>query len=147
MTTARLVRRIAARPDIVFDALVTADDIRAWWGPDDLPATSAVSEPRVGGAFEVRFHTADGREHVCTGEFLELVRPERVVLSWRWTSGGDDDERGRVSRVEFHLRAIDAGTELTLVHGELSTDASARNHDGGWAGALTKLTRRLGGRS
>ena len=145
MTSATLIRRIAARPDIVFEALVTSEGIRSWWGPDHGPAISAVSDPRVGGRFEARFRTADLREHVCAGEFLEIVRPERLVMSWRWIFGGVDDERDRVSRVEFNLRAIETGTELTLVHGELTTEVSARSHEGGWGGALDKLIRRFEG--
>jgi uncharacterized protein YndB with AHSA1/START domain len=143
MTQAMLVRRIAARPDIVFEALVTAEGIGAWWGPADVPAISAVSDPRVGGRFEVRFATTDGREHVCTGEFLEIARPEHLVMSWRWIVAGEPDERDRISRLEFRLRPIDIGTELTLVHAELCNDVSARSHEGGWAGALVKLTRRF----
>ena len=143
MTAATLVRRIKARPSIVFDALVTAEGIGAWFGPDDLPVVSAKSDPRLGGAFEVSFRTFDGLTHVCAGEYLELVRPERAVMSWRWTSGGEADERGKTSRVEFHLRAIDIGTELTLIHADLTTDVSARSHQGGWSGALDKLTRIL----
>ncbi len=142
MTQATLVRRIAARPDIVFEALVTADGICAWWGCGDAPAVSAVSDPRVGGRFEVRFAT-DGWEHVCTGEFLEIARPEYLVMSWRWIVGGEPDERDRVSRVEFRLRPIDIGTELTLVHSELCNDVSARSHESGWAGSLAKLTHRF----
>jgi len=145
MTGATLVRRIAARPSIVFDALVTAEGISAWFGPDDLPVISAKSDPRLGGAFEVCFRTYDGLTHVCAGEYLQIVRPERVVLSWRWASGGVEDERGKTSRVEFHLRAIDTGTELTLIHADLTTDVSARSHEGGWSGALDKLTRILEG--
>jgi uncharacterized protein YndB with AHSA1/START domain len=144
MTAATLIRRIAARRDIVFEALVTAEGIASWYGPSDVPAISATSDPRVGGAFEARFRTSDGREHVCAGEFLEMVRPEHLVMSWRWVSGGEPDEQGRVSRLEFRLRAIDIGTELTLVHSELYTEASARSHEDGWRGALVKLTRRLG---
>lgn len=137
------IRRIAARREIVFEALITAEGIGSWWGPSDL-AISAKSDPRVGGSFEVRFCTVDGREHTCAGEFLEIVRPERVVLSWRWTAGGEPDEGDHVSRVEFRLRAIDMGTELTLIHSELCTELSARHHEDGWSGALVKLTRRLG---
>jgi uncharacterized protein YndB with AHSA1/START domain len=33
MTQAMLVRRIAARQAIVFEAPVTAEAIGAWWGP------------------------------------------------------------------------------------------------------------------
>jgi uncharacterized protein YndB with AHSA1/START domain len=138
-----LVRRIAARPAIVFDALVTAEGIASWWGPDDLPVLAATAEPRVHGSFRVRFRRFDGGEHECTGEFLEIVRPSRVVMSWRWIDGGvrDECEPDNISRLEFRLRAIDTGTELTLIHSALRTEASARSHEGGWAGALEKLLR------
>ena len=142
MTQTVLIRRIAARPAIVFDALVTADGIASWWGPDDLPVLSATAEPRLHGRFRVRFRRCDGSEHECAGEFLELVRPSRVVMSWRWEEGGDADEVGNTSRVEFILRAIDTGTELTLIHCALRTEAAARSHAGGWAGALEELLRR-----
>ncbi|MEJ0020180.1 MAG: metalloregulator ArsR/SmtB family transcription factor [Acetobacteraceae bacterium] len=33
MTSLTLVRRIAARPSIVFEALTTPDGIACWWGP------------------------------------------------------------------------------------------------------------------
>lgn len=144
MNEAVLVRRIAARPAIVFDALVTEDGIASWWGPrEDEPAISARVDPRVNGSFRVRFRTADGRVHECTGEFLEIVKPTRVVMSWRWAEGGEPDEvtANNISRVEFRLRPIDTGTELTLIHSALATEVSARSHEGGWGGALEKLLR------
>jgi uncharacterized protein YndB with AHSA1/START domain len=141
MTSACLVRRIAARPAIVFEALVTAEGIRSWWGPDDSPAISAEVDGRVGGRFRVRFRTADGLEHECAGEFLEIERSERVVMTWRWTQNGQLDEHDKVSRVEIRLRAIETGTELTLVHSLLTNEDSARAHEGGWDGALQKLMR------
>jgi uncharacterized protein YndB with AHSA1/START domain len=143
MTSLCLVRRIAARPAIMFEALVTAEGIRSWWGPDDGPAISAEVDARVGGGFRVRFRTADGLEHECVGEFLEIERPVRVVMSWRWTQNGRIDEHDKVSRVEMRLRAIDTGTELTLVHSRLSNEDSARAHESGWDGALQKLMRRF----
>jgi uncharacterized protein YndB with AHSA1/START domain len=143
MTSVSIVRRIAARPAIVFDALVTADGIRSWWGPDDGPAISAEVDARIGGGFRVRFRTADGLEHECAGEFLEIARPERVVMSWRWTENGQIDEHDKVSRVEIRVRPIETGTELTLVHSLLSNEDSARAHEGGWDGALQKLVRQF----
>jgi uncharacterized protein YndB with AHSA1/START domain len=143
MTAVCLVRRIAARPAIVFDALVTAEGIGSWWGPDDVPAISAEANPRVGGTFRVRFRTADGLEHECTGQFLEIEKPGRVVMSWSWSLGGMIEETGKVSRLEIRLRPIETGTELTLVHADLSGEVSARGHEGGWSGALKKLIRRF----
>jgi uncharacterized protein YndB with AHSA1/START domain len=149
MTEAVLVRRIAARPAIVFDALVTEGGIASWWGPHDEPAISAKVDPRVNGRFQVRFRTFDGREHECSGQFLEIVKPSLVVLSWRWAEGGEPDEvaADNVSRVEFRLRAIDTGTELTLIHSALQTEVSARSHEGGWGGALEKLLRQYPAKS
>ncbi|HEX3927083.1 MAG TPA: SRPBCC domain-containing protein [Gemmatimonadales bacterium] len=141
MTGVTLIRRIRARPSIVFDALSTPEGLTRWWGPDDLPVIAAEADARVGGAFRVRFPTADGHEHECAGEFLEIQRPERIILSWRWTVGGTPEEQGRTSRVEFWLRPIGDGTELTLIHTDLRDESSARDHGGGWGGALTKLAR------
>ena len=93
----------------------------------------------MGGRYQVRFRTRDGLEHECAGQFLEIVRHERIVMSWQWTSGGVPEERERVSRLELHLRAIDTGTELTLIHAALRDELSARSHEGGWGGALDKL--------
>jgi uncharacterized protein YndB with AHSA1/START domain len=146
MTSLTLIRRIAARPSVVFQALTTSDGVAAWWGPDDLPVTDAEVEGRVGGAFRVRFPTADGREHEASGEFLEFVPPRRLVMSWRWSLGGEADEAGRVSRVEIKLRAIDAGTELTFTHADLASGTSRASHERGWSAALAKLARVLADR-
>ena len=141
MTSVAIVRRIAARPAIVFDALSTAEGMTCWWGPADIAVLAARANVRVGGLFRVRFRTEDGMEHECAGEFLEIVRPERIVMSWEWTVNGVPEERESVSRVEMHLRAVDVGTELTLVHAALRDEGSASSHEWGWSGALNKLAR------
>ena len=45
MTSLTLVRRIKARPSIVFDALTTAEGIACWWGPDGGPVFVAETDP------------------------------------------------------------------------------------------------------
>jgi uncharacterized protein YndB with AHSA1/START domain len=89
----------------------------------------------------VRFRLLDGTEHESTGEYLDVVEPKRLVMSWQWTSGGEPDEAGEVSRIEIDLKRIDSGTELTFTHARLKTDASRASHESGWAGALDKLVR------
>ena len=44
MTSITLVRQIAARPAIVFEALTTPEGIASWWGPDDLPIDRAFKQ-------------------------------------------------------------------------------------------------------
>jgi uncharacterized protein YndB with AHSA1/START domain len=145
MTSLTLVRRIAARPSIVFEALSTADGVATWWGPDDQPVLSAELDASVGGAFRVRFRTADGAEHEASGECLEVEAPRRLVMSWWWSDGGEPEEAGRTSRVIFELQPFEGGTELTFTHDRLANPISEASHRQGWIGALDKLIRRLGG--
>jgi uncharacterized protein YndB with AHSA1/START domain len=137
MTSLTLVRRIAARPSIVFDALTTPEGIACWWGPDGGPVLLAETDVRVGGRFRVRFRMLDGSEHESSGEYVEVARPERLAMSWRWAGGEDPGE----SLVEIDLRPIAAGTELTFTHSRLRDEETRRSHEEGWTGALDKLER------
>lgn len=138
MTSLTLIRRIAARPSIVFDALTTAEGISCWWGPDGGPVLIAETDVRVGGSFRVRFRRLDGSEHESSGEYLEVRRPERLVMTWRWLDRREDDGD---SRVEIDLRPIPEGTELTFTHSALPDEETRLSHEQGWGGALDKLVR------
>jgi len=141
MTSLTLVRRIRARPSIVFEAMTTAEGIAHWWGPDPEPVLQSESDPRPGGRYRVLFRTSDGLEHESAGEFLEVTPPTRIVMSWRWLKGGADAGE---SRVEIALRPIPEGTELTFTHAQLQDEESARRHKDGWSGAFDKLEAYLG---
>jgi uncharacterized protein YndB with AHSA1/START domain len=138
MTSLTLVRRIKARPSIVFDALITPEGIACWLGPDAGPVLVAETDPQVGGRFRVRFRMLDGSEHESTGEYLEVLKPERLSMSWQWTGGVEDPG---VSLVEIRLRAIVEGTELTFTHSRLHDEETRLSHEQGWNGALDKLER------
>jgi len=136
MTSLTIVREIAARPAVLFDALTTPEAIRQWWGPDAGPVLLAETDLRVGGRFRVRFCTLDGGEHESAGEYLEVDPPQRLAMTWRWLAGGGDDGE---SRIEISLRPIAKGTELTFTHARLGSDAARDSHQEGWTGALDKL--------
>lgn len=141
MTSLTLVRTIAARPSIVFDAITTSEGIASWWGPEELPVILAEIDPRVGGAYRVQFRTLDGEIHEASGECLEVTPPQRVVMSWRWSLGGEPEEQGRTSRIEIDLRPVEKGTELTFTHADLANDVSQASHGWGWGRAFDKLER------
>jgi len=147
MTSITLVRRIAARQSIVFEALTTADGVAGWWGVDDLPVVVAEVDARVGGAFRICFPTLDGEEHEACGEYLELIAPSRLVMSWRWVRGGVPEELDGTSRIEMELKPVDGGVELTVTHADLRNDASRINHEHGWSASLARLSRLLGASS
>jgi uncharacterized protein YndB with AHSA1/START domain len=66
------------------------------------------------------------------------VKAERLSMSWRWTGG---IENSGESLVEFKLRGVADGTELTITHSGLHDDETRRSHEHGWTGALDKLER------
>jgi uncharacterized protein YndB with AHSA1/START domain len=80
----------------------------------------------------------DGSEHESSGEYVDVVKPERLIMTWRWTGGVEDPGE---SLVEFRLRAVADGTELTVTHSGLHDDETRRSHEHGWSGALDKLER------
>jgi uncharacterized protein YndB with AHSA1/START domain len=77
-------------------------------------------------------------EHESSDEYLEVVKPERLSMSWRWTGGAEDPGE---SLVEIRLRVVAEGTELTLTHSRLRDEESRPSHEEGWTGALDKLER------
>jgi uncharacterized protein YndB with AHSA1/START domain len=137
MTSLTLVRRIRARPSIVWDALTTPEGIGYWWGPDAGPVVIAETDVRVGGRFRVRFRMLDGTEHESSGEYREVSKSQRLAMSWRWLGEDDSGE----SLVEIGLRAIAEGTELTFTHSQLRDDEIRTSHEQGWSGALDKLVQ------
>ena len=145
MTSFTIMRRIKARPSILFEALTKPEELSMWWGPDAGPVLFAEADARVGGRFRVRFRTLDGSEHECSGEYLEVVPPRRLAMSWAWVHNGEPGERGRVSRLAFDLKPIEDGTELILTHAQLADEISRASHEHGWTSSIDKLARRFAG--
>ena len=143
MTSLTLVKQIAASPEIVFDALIEPDGLKAWIGPDDGPVLIAESDPKVGGKFRLRFRMLDGSEHEAAGEYLEVNRPHRLAMTWQWQNHTDIT----VSRIEISLRPVSDGTELTFTHAQLPNDKERDGHRQGWNGALDKLVARFARRT
>jgi len=138
MTSLTIVRRIKARPSVVFDAISTPAGIMSWWGPDPGPVLIAETDVRVGGRYRVRFRMLNGSEHETVGMYQVVEKPWRLAMTWQWIEGGGGPGE---SRLEFVLREIPEGTELTLTHDKLRDAESAKGHESGWNGALDKLER------
>lgn len=134
----RLVRTLAATPEEVFDAWTDASSIRVWMCPGPVQEAVAVLDVRVGGEYRIVMREAE-KEHVHTGEYLEVERPRR--LAFTWVSAGT---RGQVTRVAITLRKL-AGrrTELVLEHGEFPDDEARSRHEDGWGQIVDKLDHRL----
>jgi uncharacterized protein YndB with AHSA1/START domain len=100
----------------------------------------ALLEPRPGGAF--RFELVPGE--FCSGRYVEVDPPRRVVFTWGWESGALPVAPGSTT-VEVDLTEHDGVTHVRLTHRGL--DAAMRAmHAGGWDRYLARLAAVLEGR-
>lgn len=116
---------IHATPEEVFEYLVTEAGMTAWMGQH------ATLEPHVGGAFHVDIAGSPIR-----GQYLEVVRPHRVVVSWG--IAGSDEFPSGTSRVSFTLNPTTDGTRVDLLHSDLP-DLRVAGYVDGWSHFLPRL--------
>jgi uncharacterized protein YndB with AHSA1/START domain len=116
---------IRATPSEVFEYLVTPEGMTAWMGQH------AELDPRPGGTFAVDIAGSPIR-----GEFVEIDRPHRVVVTWG-LAGSADFPPG-ASTVSFTLSSASGGTRVDVVHSGLPDDR-VEGHVDGWAHFLPRL--------
>jgi uncharacterized protein YndB with AHSA1/START domain len=122
---------------------------RAWTEPMQLKAWFAVSEGfttplaevdlKVGGKYRLGMKApGDNPLLVVGGEYREIVRPHRLVFTWRWENG-DPTEPETLVTVEFREQS---GITNVLLKHELFESIPARDkHGEGWQGCFNQLER------
>ena len=67
---------------LVFEAWTKAEHVARWWDPSGVPLAVCEIDLRPGGAFRWVNRAPDGGEgHSFTGNYREIVPPERLVFS------------------------------------------------------------------
>ena len=82
-----LVRHFKAPPERIFAAFTEKALMQSWYGPEPMTVPHCEVDARVGGKYRIEMHAASGSVHIVTGEFKEIVAPERLVFSWGWLNG------------------------------------------------------------
>jgi uncharacterized protein YndB with AHSA1/START domain len=114
----------------LFELLVDPELFVLWMAED------ATLDPVPGGV--VRWTLPNGDS--CSGTYVEVVRPSRVVFTYGWERAEVQIPPGSTT-VEIDLTTRpDGSTHLRLVHRGLE-DAAADAHQGGWGHYLDRLRR------
>ena len=85
-----MTRVFDAPRDLVFEAHTSCEHMSHWWGPRKYEVVDCEIDFRPGGTWRVAHRGPDGDEITFFGEYLEIVRPERIV----WTFGFEGNPGG-----------------------------------------------------
>jgi len=145
-------RHFNATPEQVFDAFTDPDQLTRWWWPEGFTCPAAEVDLRVGGKYRLAMEWPASIpletqfSHFMGGEYYEIDRPHRLVMSGRAIS----DEQGELfaTLIEITLVARDQGTALTVQQTYFEPMPPAEAMGGaeqGWSEQLGKLDRHLTG--
>lgn len=84
-------RVLDAPRELVFSAFTDAANIGRWWGPNGFRTTTHEMDVRPGGIWRFTMHGPDGTDYPNRVEYLEVVRPERLI--YKHGSDQHDPER------------------------------------------------------
>ena len=94
--------------ELVFNVMYDPKHIPNWWGPARLRTVVDVMDFHPGGKWRFLQYEPDGTLHAFYGEYLEIVEPERVVMTFTYEPWPQ-----HVSRATHTLVERDGRTTLT----------------------------------
>ena len=144
-------KTIQAPAERVFDAWTKPELIEEWWGPSSYTCPKAKLKLKVGGKYLFCMLSAEGKELWTTGEFIEIDRPRKLVMSdypsnaegkiispeEAGMKGPFAEDGASYITVEIETRG-DGESELILSHEGLPAAMHAECVDG-WKTSLEKL--------
>ena len=85
-----MTRVFDAPRELVFEAHTSCEHLSNWWGPRKYEVIECDVDFRPGGKWRIVHRGSEGNTITFYGEYLEIVRPEKIV----WTFGFDDNPGG-----------------------------------------------------
>jgi uncharacterized protein YndB with AHSA1/START domain len=123
----------------VWQAWIDPLKFARWWVSEGFEATDISADVRPGGGFRWGLRRElTGDTYMASGEYLEIVEPERFVLSW--DSLHNDDYYVQGSRVTISFRDIEGkATEVRILHEFLNEARQCSDYSLGWSAAFDNL--------
>ena len=134
----RMTRRFDAPPERVFDAWLDAALVRKWLftTPADEQYTAEL-DPRVGGTYTITARRG-GVDYIAVGEYLEIDRPHRLVLTFAMPQFAPD-----VDRLIVELAPDGGGCMMTFTQEGLPPGYKEAS-ESGWGTMFVALAAALG---
>ena len=137
-STIHLHRVLTTDPLKVYRAFIEPDAIASWLPPYGFLCAVHELDAKVGGKHRMSFRNfTTGNGHSFGGEYRELIPGERLVYTDRFDDPGMPGEM----IVTVTLKAVSAGTEMTIEQAGIPDMIPPDQCYVGWQECLTKLAR------
>ena len=130
---------IEAPPEVVFEALVTPEQLEQWWGQDGYYRTfNWKVDLRPGGERSCQATGANGQSSTVSGVHVEVDPPRLLSHTWRPSWEPTLPE----TTVRYTLTAVPEGTLLHIEHTgfDAEHEVSQKGHVEGWKRVLGWLS-------
>ena len=137
-----ITREFDAPRELVFAAWTEQRHLAQWWGPRGFTNPVCNVDVKPGGAIHIVMRGANGAEYPMSGEFREIVAPEKLVFT-----SGALDENGRMLFEFLHEATFvdrNGKTAFTIRSRVVKTTAGAGKYIGGFETGMTQSLQRLG---
>ncbi len=140
-----LTRVLNAPRELVFKLWTDPKELAKWWGPHGFENPVCEADARPGGKIRINMHAPQMGfpNHWMSGEFHEVVAPERLVF----TSKAFEDEHGNAKLEVYNTItfADENGKTRLTVHAAVRKAApemapALAGMDTGWSQSLEKLS-------
>ena len=132
----RLSRSFPAPRERVFRAFTVPAQMVKWWGPKGWTVPVCTLDARPGGAWHTVMRSPEGKDHIVSGVYREVLPPERLVYTWAWE---EDGARGHETVVTIELLETQGGTRLELTQELFESENARDRHNEGWSSSLDCL--------
>jgi len=134
--TIRLHRVLRAPPERIYRAFLDADAMAKWLPPYGFTCKVHHMDAKIGGTFKMSFtNFSAGQGHSFGGEYLELVRNERI----RYTDKFDDPNLPGEMQTTVTLKQVSCGTELNIMQEGIPEAIPPEMCYLGWQESLAQL--------
>jgi uncharacterized protein YndB with AHSA1/START domain len=106
-----ITRLFDAPRELIWKAWTDPEHVVKWWGPRGFTTTIHEIEVKPGGIMRYTMHGPDGTDYPNEKEFIEVVRPERLVYMHR---GHKDGDVGAEFQSTWTFEAEGAKTRVTM---------------------------------
>jgi len=137
-STVRLHRVLRSTPDRIYRAFLDPEAMSKWLPPNGFTGKVHQMDGRVGGTYRMSFtNFTSGKSHSFGGEYLELVKNERI----RHTDKFEDPHMPGEMVVTVTLKKVLVGTEVNIVQEGIPDVIPAEACVLGWQESLALLAK------